>query len=162
MNQTNLLLDRGLENGFLGFDTKTKTGTVYNDGNAPLLGTLLSTIGTAVARTLQKPSETANKYVFISDYRVSQNELRTELEKASGGEKYKITNVKSSEVYDETLPKVLQGDFSVLIGLLQSVIFSGDDIYDYETNHGLDNEKLGLSKPEPLGDVIAKVVKGQS
>lgn len=111
-----------------------------------------------MVRVLQRP-EAGNRFVYVADYRTTQNEILAGLEKAAGGEKYQITKVNSAEEYKESLPKVLQGDYSVAMNLLRSVIYSGDSIYDYDKNHGLDNDKLDLPKPEPLEEFLAEIIK---
>lgn len=150
---------RGLKQSFLRIDLKNHKATIFDGGDKPTALTYLSTVGAAIVATLQKPSETANKYLYIADYKATQNELLAAAEKATG-KKFEVTEASSSDLYKESLDKFNQGDYSGIPGLLQSSIFGGEDIFDYIKNKGLDNEKLGLPKPQPLDVAVAQIVKG--
>lgn len=150
---------RGLKQSFLRIDLKNHKATIFDGGDKPTALTYLSTVGAAIVATLQKPSETANKYLYIADYKATQNELLAAAEKATG-KKFEVTEASASALYKESLDKFNQGDYSGIPGLLQSAIFSGEDIFDYIENKGLDNEKLGLPKPQPLDVAIEQIVKG--
>jgi len=76
-----LSLCRGLKDGMLGFDLSTKTATISDSGDTPTNFTLLSTTARATAAILERPAETANRYVFINSFHVTQNEILGALEK---------------------------------------------------------------------------------
>lgn len=151
---------RGLKTGFLAFDLKAHTATIYNGGNDPVTHTTLSSIGAATAAVLQNPGKTKNKNVYVNSYRVTQNEILAALEKATG-EKWKTTPASAEELQKKGGEKLGQGDYSGLFDLIIGTIYSGEKALDYPTLKGLDNDDLGLPKEEPLEVTIAKIVKGE-
>lgn len=151
---------RGLKNGFLAFDLKAHTATIYNGGDSPVSHTTLSSIGAATAAVLRNPGKTTNKNIYVNSYRVTQNEILAALEKATG-EKWKTTAANAQELQKEGGEKVSKGDYSGFPALIVGTIYSGEKALDYPTLKGLDNEELGLPKEEPLEVTIAKIVKGE-
>jgi hypothetical protein len=78
--------------GFMGFDLKGHKATIYNDGNAVWSTTTFATIGLAVKNAMLIP-ETANKYIFIDSFTVSQNQVLASFGKTTGksGRRYMLT-----------------------------------------------------------------------
>jgi hypothetical protein len=151
---------RALNAGFLGFDLKSRTATIYNGGDGPINGTNLSTVATATVWILRNPEKSANRTLFINSYKASPNEVLAALETATG-EKWKTIAASSDDLRKEGQEKLSQGDFSGIFTLLQAAIFSGDDDLDYAKLRGLDNEEIGLPKPEPLDVAVTKILKGE-
>ncbi|MCJ1466368.1 hypothetical protein MMC07_004987 [Pseudocyphellaria aurata] len=153
--------DWGLKSKFIGYDLEAHKAVIYDDGNNPVLATLLSTIGTAVGSTLKNPSLTANKFIFINDFRVSQNEILASLEKATGGEKWEIERRTTAEAKSSGFEKLSKGDFSGVQDLILASIYGGGDEFDYSLHNESANGPLGLDKPESLDVIVEKVVKGE-
>lgn len=153
---------RGLKTGFLSFDLKSRTATLYDDGKHLTNLSNLSTVGAAVVATLERPAETANKYIYIADFTVSQRDILAALEKATG-EKWKtIAGPDTAALGQDARERFLKGDHSAIPPLLLSWVYSGQDGVNYAKTRGLDNEKLGLPSAGSLDDVVATIVKGES
>ena len=152
---------RALGTGFLGFDLKKKTATLYDDGKNSTNFSLLSSIGAAVVAILQHPDITANKYIYVQDYRLTQREILDVLERVTGGEKWPVTHVDSAQLHREGMEKIQQGDYSQWYKTLLGALFGPHKAMDYATTRHLDNEALGLKAPIPWETVVEKVVKGE-
>lgn len=151
---------RGLKTSFLGFDIGSRKATIYNDGNTPLPSTLLSTVGAAVASLLKRPSLTANKNIYLSDYTVTQNELLAALEKATGGEKWEVSHRTAEETRATGFEKLGKHDYSGIADLIIASVY-GPDFVDYTADHELADKLLELPKPDSLDVVLKKIVNGE-
>jgi hypothetical protein len=60
-----------------------KSAIVFDGGNAPIPRCNLKTVAAAIAGILLKPAETKNQILAICDSRFTQNEILSELEKAT-------------------------------------------------------------------------------
>ena len=149
--------DWGLKVGFLGFDFKEHTATIYDSGDAKTDLTLLSTIGKATGSVLEHAAETANKYVCINSFFVSQNEILAALEKTSG-KKWETTEITIAEANKIGKEKLGKGDFSGIVPLISSLAFSG---HEWVHQYGSDNQMLGLTQEEDLETVVAKIYNGE-
>lgn len=152
--------DWGLKTSFLGFDIGARKVTIYNDGNVPLPSTLLSTVGAAVASLLKHPSLTANKNIYLSDYKFTQNELLAELEKATGGDKWEVSHRTAEETRATGYEKLGKHDYSGIADLIIASVY-GPDFVDYTADHELAHEQLELPKPDPIDVVLKKIVNGE-
>ncbi|KAF2014362.1 NmrA-like family protein [Aaosphaeria arxii CBS 175.79] len=148
-------LDWGLQYGFLDFDLGSRKATIWDKGETYFTASTLAQVGLAVARVLQKPAETANRYVYISSVRTSQKEILGVLEKVTG-QKWDVATVDTATKVRELQGKLNSGDYSVIYPLIAAAIVAlplGD-----LTKSGLDNDLLGL-KQEQLEDVAQRVIK---
>jgi hypothetical protein len=103
------------------------------------------------------PEKTANKYMFIDSFTVSQNQVLASLEKATC-EKWEVKHVDAEEEKKIGLEKMSKGDFSGAISLLQYISCvdgHGANYLQYEESA---DELLSLPK-ENLDDVVAELVK---
>lgn len=140
---------------------KAHTVTVFDEGNVKTNFTLLSTVGKAVGETFKHSAKTANKYLFINSYNATQQEIFESLKKATPGEEWKVEHATSEAIQKEGFEKLGRYDFSGITLLLQAAIFGKIPVQDYTKHEELANDTLGLPKPEPLDDFIAKIVKGE-
>ncbi|KAL8644369.1 MAG: hypothetical protein Q9226_007798 [Calogaya cf. arnoldii] len=150
--------DWGLHTGFLGFDLKTHTATIFDDGEAILNGTNLSDVGQSVVAILSKPEETANKFVFIQNVKATQNQILGALEKSTD-KKWTVNKRSATEARQTGGEKLGKGDMSGIGDLILGGVFSGEPAADYATTRGLTNDLLGL-KEVPLQQLVDQVVKG--
>ena len=151
--------DWGMQVGFLGYDIKNKKAVIYDDGNHYNDMTVLSTIGKAVAGILQHPAETANRYIHINSFRVTQNQVLAALEKVTGGAKWEVEKKSSAEASKKGNEMLTQGNFAGAMPAILGLEYSGEDWVDFE-KFGLWNEKLGLPKTnEGLEEAVRKVVE---
>ncbi|KAL7954709.1 hypothetical protein V8C34DRAFT_317042 [Trichoderma compactum] len=93
-----LFFDWGIKTKFLhGINPKDRIGTIVDSGNKPYAATHVSFIGEAVAAILKKPEETANKYLSIFSFAITQNEVLKSFEEETGS-KFQITKLKGSDL----------------------------------------------------------------
>lgn len=135
--------------------------TLFDEGKVKTNFTLLSTIGNAVRQTFKNSAKTANKYLFINSYHVNQLELLESLKKATPGEEWTVEYVSSEATKKEGFEKLAKYDFSGIKLLLQAAIYGSLPTQDYTQFEELANDTLGLPKPEPLDEIVAKIVRGE-
>ncbi|MCJ1475488.1 hypothetical protein MMC13_004151 [Lambiella insularis] len=155
---TGPFFDWGLAVGFLGYNLKERKATIYDDGNTVWSTTTLATIGKAVSNAMLVPEKTANKYLFIDSFTVSQNEVLESLERVTN-EKWDVKHVDAEGQKKEGLDKFSKGDFSGVMQLLCYGIFVNGHGNNYTKQEGGANELLSLPK-QTLDEVITEVVKG--
>jgi len=148
---------RGIMTGFLGSDLRTKTATIYDTGDDRISYTNIGPLGLAILSVFAKQAETANKYLYISTATVSQNEILTALEKATG-EKWTINKVSTKEAGKIGAEKMAKGDFSGIVSLLHRHMYGGDTGRDFREK--LSNGLLGLPS-ESLGETERDTVAGK-
>lgn len=141
-------------------DPRSHSATIWDDGNAKFSVTTHDTIGLAVTKILRKPSETANRTVYISSFETSMNELLAAYKSATGVPEWKVTHgdveqgikeaqevITSSENFMDRMQAI--GRLGLLVGLKEGL--GGDFVAE-----GLsDNELLEL----PRNDVTETVMK---
>ncbi|KAM0444407.1 hypothetical protein ACHAO4_010160 [Trichoderma viride] len=113
----------GLRNGFFGFDLKNKSCQIYDSGNEPFFGTNLAFIGKCVAATLAKPEATANKFLTIASFTITQNEVQKVIEQEMGSE-LTVTNVKTSDLEKIGQVKLANNDASAFVEYLGQYVFA--------------------------------------
>ena len=153
-----MILDRGLNNGFLGFDLQNKVATIYDKGDQPVNVSTLAFVGETIAAIFTHPAETANKYVYVQEAKGTQMEILASLEKATGA-KWTTTTKNAAEANKSGIEKASKGDHSGFPDMIMGAICGPEPTTDHEVYHGLDNDVLGL-KQVPLDDLVAKIVKG--
>lgn len=152
-------MKRALKIGVMGHNISEQTALIFNDGNQPWSTTTLTTIGLAVKNAMLIPEETANRYLYIDSFTVSQNQVVASLEKATG-KKWQTMHVNAEEQKKEGLEKMARGDFSgamSLIRYINCVQGHGGNYIDYEQSA---NELLLLPK-QTLDEVVVEVLKRQ-
>ena len=150
---------RGLKDGFLGFDLKTKTATIYDSGDTVTNFTNLDAVGQATLGILVHPAETANRYVFINSFRVTQNEILKALETAAG-EKWNIKKTTCEEESRLGREMMEKGDWRGVGHAIMGASYSGGK-YDFAQGRELDNQLLGVPHVEDLEKTIELIVNGK-
>ena len=100
---------------------------------------------------LKHPAETANKYIDVSSFRTSQNEILSIAEEETGT-KWKVTNVKTDGITEKADTKLANGDFSAFGDYLKVHFFKdgeGKSVSDDELSNGL----LSLPKDDLRGTI---------
>lgn len=118
-----LTVTQGLENGFFGFDLKNRSCQIFDSGDEPFPGTNLAFLGKCVAASLAKPEDTANKYLTIASFNITQNEVRNVIEEEIGSE-LTVTNVKTSDLEKIGEEKIAKNDPSAFIEFLSQYVFA--------------------------------------
>ena len=155
---TGPFFDFCLKGGLLGFDIANHKATIFDGGNSKLSTTNLSTIGLSVAKSLHKPRDTANRYVYVASFTTTQNEILAAMEKATG-KKWDVTHASTAEKIQEGKDLLSNGNMSGILVQLQGVLFLDGIGGDYAKEKGLDNDLLGLPA-ENFQETIDKVVQG--
>ncbi|KAF2190416.1 NAD(P)-binding protein [Zopfia rhizophila CBS 207.26] len=155
---TGPFFDWGLKAGFLGFDFSSKTVTLFDEGKGAFSSTNLRQIGIALIKVLEKPDITKNKYIYVSSFDTTQNEILPVVEKLSG-QKWTVKNVTSQELITSGNEKLKKQDFSGISDLIRAAAFGKDNLGDSRPE-GLWNDKLGLPK-ESFEESIKTVLNGK-
>ncbi len=91
---------------------------MYDSGNEPAASSNLYFIGRVVAGVLTHLDETANKYLEVSSFNPTQNEIIKILEEETGA-KWTVTYVDTKPLAIEAEAKLAKKDFSGLSDLLK-------------------------------------------
>jgi hypothetical protein len=147
-----------LANGFLGYDIKNRTATVWDDGDKRFTLTNEESLGNSVVTALQKHEETKNRYCFIASVETSQNEIVAALEKATGS-KWNVIRTTTKEQFDDAARRLGAGDFTGAFNLVRGTVYG--DIPGLRSNYAKDevlaNDVLGVSI-EDVNEVVERVV----
>ena len=142
----------------MGFNLKEHKATIFNHGNDTWSTSTFATIGQAVTNALLIPNKTANKYLFIDSFTISQNQVLASFEKATGA-KWEVTRVDAEEEKKKGFEKISQGDFSGAMSLIRYINCVDGHGGNYAEYRETANELLSLPK-QTLDEALAKVVKG--
>jgi hypothetical protein len=153
-----LTVDQGLKAGFLGYDLQSCSATIWDAGEKRFSLTNEATVGQAVVSALQKPAETANRYLYIESVNTTQNEILAELQKATGKTwdvKYTTTDAQVKSAKEV----VAKGDFSGMFALVLATTYGKLEGLkaDFAKEECLANDLLGLPK-ESVRETIEAVV----
>ncbi|KAL4972638.1 hypothetical protein BDW66DRAFT_169436 [Aspergillus desertorum] len=152
------LFDWGIANGFLGYDIRSHTATIWDDGNKKFTFTNQKQLRRALVSILRHPGATANQYLYISSVETSQNEIRAALEKATESSWTTRRTTTDAEVSDATA-KLQKGDFSGALTLVRATVYG--DIPGLGSNYAKDrvlaNGLLGLEE-ESVEETVKRVV----
>ena len=143
----------------LGFNLKSRTATIYGSGTAPTNFTLLATTGLATAAILDKPAETANRYVFINSFRTTQNDILSALQTVTH-QKWKVQHTTCEEQSRIGREKLEMGEWSGIGQAIMGASYSGGE-YDFAEGRVLDNELLGLPMDENLERTVERILRGE-
>ena len=156
---SNLNLLRGLEDGFIGFDLKTKTATISDSGIARTNFTLLATTGLATVAILDKPTETANRYVFINSFYTTQDAILTALQTVTHQE-WTVKHTTCDEESASGRNRLQKGDWGGIGQAIMGASYRGGK-FDFQEGRVLDNELLGLPTEEDLVATVERIVRGE-
>lgn len=152
-------LVRGLKDGFLGFDLKTKTATIYDSGGTMTNFTNLDAVGKATVGILTHPVETANRYVFIISFQATQNYILYVLETVTG-EKWNVKKTTCEEESRLGREMMEKGDWSGVGHAIMAASYSGGK-YDFTQGRELDNQLLGVPQDEDPEKIVELIVSGK-
>ncbi|MCJ1379505.1 hypothetical protein MMC17_002606 [Xylographa soralifera] len=153
---TGAFFDWAMKVGFMGFDLTSHKATIFDDGTTKWATGTLAQIGLGVKNAMLAPEKTANRYVYVSSFVISQNDILASLEKATG-QKWDVTHVDGEEVKRAALARDF--DMSVVMDLIRYMHFVDGYGGNYVEAGKGSNELLSL-KTENLDETIARVVKG--
>jgi hypothetical protein len=145
---TGPFFDWGLQVGFLGFNLKNHSATIYQPGHDQRFSTTtVADIGTAVAHALlpANNSQTKNKYIYVRSLTTTQDEILAALEKATGAPWERKPTDLPPLVADAT-EKLKKGDYSGVLALLMNALWDPECGMDFDKRGILSNELLGVPK----------------
>ncbi|KAI3328110.1 putative oxidoreductase CipA [Xylariaceae sp. AK1471] len=142
-----------------GFDLKNKTVTFFDEGTVKINSITWERTGQAVASLLSLPIEPEtpgapalsnykNKNVYVTSWLMSQKDMFKQVLRVSGTKEsdWAIKYENAVERYEEAKKRLFAGDHSAFQRLLYTRTFYNNGDGDFESRHGLDNDKLGLPK----------------
>ncbi|KAK3348967.1 isoflavone reductase [Lasiosphaeria hispida] len=157
---TSPFFDWGLDMGVFGIDFKNKTARIFDSGNQPASACTLAFVGEATVAVLQHEEETANKYIEVAEFQVTQNQIIAILEEESGA-KFTVSREKTSDLARIGLEKISRGEYHAsFLDILQSITFVDGAPYAIPDDV-LANKTLGLQSRD-LRDVLKDYVKSRS
>jgi uncharacterized protein YbjT (DUF2867 family) len=151
----------GIGEQWYGFDIAGRKVTFYDDGMKKINTSTWGMCGDAVAAILNGDLESwKNKAVRVSSFLVSQRDMLESLHRVLGtsDEDWEIGYQGAEERYEEGMRELKEGDRRGFAKAMYAKTFFKDGRGDFETELGLDNEKLGLSG-ETLDEATRRTVK---
>jgi nucleoside-diphosphate-sugar epimerase len=159
--------DWGMVVGVQGWNLRAGKITVWDSGDQEWEGTNIGQIAKATVACLQagRYEATANQYVFVNSFTLTQNRVIAALEKVLG-KKMEIERVASSEVAEKARRDLATGEIEKIgvgyypkgaVGLIACQLYNMDGLNNYSKTKGLWNERLGLEE-EDLEDTVRRVV----
>ena len=136
---------QGLKNGFLGFDIASKKARIWDEGSVAFSATNQDDVARSLIAILQKPSQTANRYLYIETVAASQNQILKSLEMATK-QGWSVERVNTSDLVERGRRQVAAGDFTGNFPLVQASIW-GNLVglrSNYSVDEDLSNMLLGL------------------
>lgn len=145
-----------MTSGFMGFNLKEQKVTLFNQGRDTWSTTTLGTIGLAVKNALLLPDETANRYLYIDSFTVSQNQVLDAFQRATGRE-WEVEHVEAEEMKKTGMEKMSRGDLSgamSLIRYINCVHGHGGNFAEYKSTA---NALLSLPE-ENLDETVSRIL----
>ncbi len=147
--------DYGLHDGLLHFDLDKKEALLLDGGNIPASASTLPRLGEAVVAVLKNPSNTANKTLYVQSFNPTQRQVLASLEKATGGEAWKIKEEASGPFLDREQKRLDEDGEKAAI---EEIVFAlGTLDADWTKKDGFAMELLGM-KDDDLDLVVQRVV----
>jgi hypothetical protein len=146
-NSLTSFVPQAMKVGFLGFDLKSSTATIWDDGDKHFCGTLIEKVGEAIATALLKPEETKNQVLYVASVDTTQNDMLAALE-AHSGSKWTVNKTTVAEQHANGMAAMQKGDIMGAVGpLILSGVFSGHGADFQGSGHKLDNAVLDMPPP---------------
>ncbi|KAF6822218.1 isoflavone reductase family protein [Colletotrichum plurivorum] len=105
---TSLFFDWSITRGIYGISLENKSITIFDSGNQRVSTTSLSFLAEGIAAVLAHPAETANQYINIIEFDVTQNQLLKLFEEETGA-KWTVEHKTADEVNEVGKEKLAAG-----------------------------------------------------
>ncbi|KAI8287506.1 Aspyridones efflux protein apdF [Colletotrichum sp. SAR 10_99] len=105
---TSLFFDWSITRGIYGIDLANKSIDIFDSGNQKVSTTSLVFLAEGIAAVLKHPDETANQYINIIEFDVTQNQLLKLFEEETGA-KWTVNHKTADEVNEEGKKKLAAG-----------------------------------------------------
>ncbi|KAK3045251.1 hypothetical protein LTS18_014221, partial [Coniosporium uncinatum] len=150
--------DWGIGTGIMSWDIPNRKAVIYNTGDEHYCGANLERIAEGIVKTLQRPEETKNQFVYVRSHRTTQNEVIALLEKFTG-DKWKIEKARTEEATAKGKELLKEGDG--LFGLMYTVLgalYGVPSLSDFEEKAQYWLKKLDMEE-EDLEETVRRVVE---
>ncbi|MCJ1424704.1 hypothetical protein MMC29_002592 [Sticta canariensis] len=141
---TNAFLDWGLQMNIL-LNWKDSKPKLFDGGKNVFSATTLDTVAQAVVGVLSHPEETKNRFVYVKDIDISQNQLLEIAKKVDPGKTWEEPiHVDTAELEKSSYESLAKGEVTppVMVAFLVRVIFGPSEYGNRFTK--TDNELLGV------------------
>ena len=145
-----------MKNGFMGFDLKDQTATIWDDGHGKFSCSHRRTIGATVAAILKQPAKSKNRYVYTSSFETSQKEILASLERNTGN-RWKVVSVTSDQMIAEGREGLAKGHFISAGKLALAASYSGKYGGDFASMGKLANDEFGIHR-ESLDEIVSEIL----
>ncbi|KAG5981443.1 hypothetical protein E4U55_002947 [Claviceps digitariae] len=151
-------LDWGIQHHFI-LDTSNYQPVLFDGGNQLFSTTTLDTIANGVLAVLNHPAETENQAIYLSDFKVSQNELLAVAKNVAPGKPWQPKQVSLDAAVAEADQRLAQGivDYRTVAPYLFRSIFDPSHGGNFQKT---DNERLGVTPKDKtiLEGLFAKIL----
>lgn len=140
-----------------------RKATIYDGGTYEGEWTNVTRIGAAVAAALapDHAAATANEYVYINSFTITQNQVLAALERTTG-EKFEVTEDTTAGLRERLLERRRKdpGDFGAAMGLIVASAYGQGGMNEYSkyVEGGLWNARLGLGE-ESMEETVREVLE---
>ncbi|KAL7939397.1 hypothetical protein V8C35DRAFT_326449 [Trichoderma chlorosporum] len=149
-------LDLGIRSGGWGFSVPERTATLFDTGEVRFDCTTLPTMAQSVVSVLQKPAESANQYLLIRSFVVSQLEILAALEDITKS-KWSVSYVNAENLRQEGWKSLASGDKAGVENIIRGALFQGKRDLSVSQDV-LVNTQLGLPVTN-FRDYLESIVK---
>ena len=147
-----------IEGNLLGFDVKTKSGALFDSGEAKFTASTINKATQAVASVLLHPEETKNKYVYVSSFDLNQNAILESLERVSGS-KFSMDKSKAEDLLATGKKHLEEGQWDkAYYELVTALTYSGFEFGVFSEKTKYWDEVLGLEQNETMDDAAKWVL----
>lgn len=138
-----------------GYDVKTKSALLIDDGEGRVGFTTMPDVGKLVVAALQHPAAAAGKALKVHSFEVTPKQVLAEYEQLTGGEAWTVAYVPLAKVREVEKKLWDDGNPQATIITLRRIWAEGGTLYEKT-----DNEALGL-KPgdmESVDEVLKRIL----
>jgi hypothetical protein len=161
---SNPWFDFSIKTGLFGIDVLNRKARLYDDGTVKINTTTLRKVGISVAELLSRPdaqlARFQNQFIYLSSFRVSQQEILDAVMRATGtsGADWTVEKVSAEEVTGAAKAKAKAGDMAALMELMYGTIFREGYGGDYNETRVIANAFLELEE-EDFEETVREVVE---
>lgn len=144
--------------GLLGFDIGSRTGLLLDNGNHKFIGTTVEKVGEATASVLLHSEKTANQYVHVSSFTLTQRLVLETLERISNSE-FRMETMSVEELFAIAKKHQEEGDADgAYHRLVTAFVCSGNKAVYFPEKAAHWNNVLGLKQRETLDEMMRRLL----
>ncbi|KXH53677.1 isoflavone reductase [Colletotrichum simmondsii] len=156
---TSLFFDWSITRGIYGISLENKRITIFDSGNQKVSTTSLAFLAEGIVAVLQHPAETANKYINIVEFEVTQNQLHKLFEEETGS-KFTVEHKTADEAEKEGKEKLKAGGRFPFEEFLQKYWFG--DVPGHTIKEEDKSNKILELPQSDLREVVRRYIKEHS